>query len=123
MLEQPQDLSGREIDRYRLLHQLGAGGSSVVYLAQQVDNPSSLFAIKLFSVKTLTDPHLRSVLQARFKREASLVQLLSHPHILRVVAFGEQGDDLYTVFPFMDGGTLANPCLSRSWNRRVQTAQ
>lgn len=101
------DLAGKELGGYRLLHQLGAGGGGVVYLAQRLDQPAALFAIKVLDPSAILDPRIRATLSARFLREAEAVKRLHHPHILSVLAAGEQDGYLYMALPFMRGGDLA----------------
>ena len=43
----------------------------------------------------------------RFVREASSLVKLSHPHIVKIVDFGEQGGQPYAVMQFLSGGSLA----------------
>ncbi|HEX9067921.1 MAG TPA: serine/threonine-protein kinase [Ktedonobacterales bacterium] len=97
-------LSGRELGGYRLLHQVGAGGAGVVYLAQRTDRPAELFAVKVIAPSS-GDPH--DTLRPRFLREAAAAKRLRHPRILPVLAVGEADYVLYMVLPFMPGGTLA----------------
>jgi serine/threonine-protein kinase len=100
-------LTGREIAGYRLLHVLGVGGASEVYLAQRLEDPAVLVAMKVLMPSWQLPPDERKNFYARFLREAQAAQRLQHPHILTVLAFGEEGDITYMVLPVMAGGTLA----------------
>ena len=104
---QGSQLAGREVAGYRLLHVLGAGGASEVYLAQRVDDPNVLVAIKVLMPSWQLTPQDRKGFYARFQREAQAAERLKQPHILPVLAYGEQDGVTYMVLPFMPGGTLA----------------
>lgn len=98
--------AGREIAGYRLLHVLGAGGASEVYLAQRLDDPGELVAMKILRPLVGLDPISVAAIEARFLREAEAARRLAHPHILPVLAYGRENDLDYMALPFMPGGTL-----------------
>jgi serine/threonine protein kinase len=98
--------AGREIAGYRLLHVLGAGGASEVYLAQRLDDPGELVAMKILRPLVGLDPASVAAIEARFLREAQAARRLAHPHILPVLAYGREDDLDYRALPFMPGGTL-----------------
>ncbi len=100
-------LAGQEIAGYRLLHVLGAGGASEVYIAQRVDDPTALVAFKVFVPSSQLSLHGRKTFYARFQREIQILQRLQHPSVLPVLAVGDADDVAYMVLPFMSSGTLA----------------
>lgn len=107
MEEIATSLAGQELGGYRLLHQLGAGGGGVVYLAQRVKQPADLIAIKVFDSGAIPDASLRQTMRARFLREAEATRRLRHPHIVPILTAGEERGHLYMALPFMPGGSLA----------------
>jgi serine/threonine-protein kinase len=44
----------------------------------------------------------RATFQARFRREAETLQRLRHPHILRLLDFGEAKGLAYLVLPYLE---------------------
>lgn len=100
-------LTGREVAGYRLLYVLGTGGASEVYLAQSVADPAALVAMKVLMPSWQLSTEGSKNFHARFLREAQTSQRLQHPHILPVLALGEDDGVTYMVLPFMPGGTLA----------------
>jgi serine/threonine protein kinase len=106
-MSQGGEHTGRVLAGYRLLHVLGMGGASEVYLAQRVQDPTALVAIKVLLPAWQLAPELRANFYVRFRREVPLMQRLEHPHILPVLGYGEAVDLVYMVLPFMPGGTLA----------------
>ncbi|HUY77752.1 MAG TPA: protein kinase [Ktedonobacterales bacterium] len=106
-------LIARTLGEYRLVSVLGRGGMSAVYLAERVDDPQALVAIKVLASPPLAGPDARAKAHARFVREIETATQLDHPHILRALAYGEApatGDDApvsYLVSPFAEGGSLA----------------
>ncbi|HLI70590.1 MAG TPA: serine/threonine-protein kinase [Ktedonobacteraceae bacterium] len=101
------DWQGRLIGRYQLVHLLGAGGMSEVWLATDTQLHRQV-ALKMLPMAA----NDRAYLQA-FAYEARAAAALEHPHILSVHDFGEQeieGGEIipYLVMPYVPGGTLAN---------------
>ena len=101
-----EPVAGREIAGYRLLHALGAGGASEVYLAQRLDSPAALVAMKILRPFTGLDAAAAAAVETRFLREAEAARRLTHPHILPVLAYGRDDGLDYMALPFMAGGTL-----------------
>lgn len=96
-----EDLSGRVVDSYRLVSQLGAGGTGQVYLAHdlKLDRP---VALKILSPELAADgDRVR-----RFRQEARAASSLNHPHIVVVHDFGELDGRPYIVTEFIEGETL-----------------
>lgn len=87
--------------RYRPVQILNRGAISVVLQARDVET-GELVAIKLIDDEALaSDITLR-----RFEREADLLRQLSHPNIMRLLAFFKEGDNYHLVMPFMVGSIL-----------------
>ena len=91
-----------QIAGYRLLREIGDGGMSTVYLAEQ----SSLrreVAIKVMLPEALTD----EVSRRRFENEARTIARLEHPHIVGIFEVGRTGDRLpYYTMPYLPRGHL-----------------
>jgi Tol biopolymer transport system component len=100
---------------YRIEALLGEGGMGQVYRAHdtKLDRP---VAIKLL-FEHVADPASRH----RFEREARMVSLLNHPHVLTVHDVGEHGGRQYLVTEFLDGGTLEDWSRAepRTWRQIV----
>src|SRR4051812_4225524 len=88
-------------DRYRLEARIGSRGKPTVYPAQDtvLDQP---VAIKVLNREvTAYSDQLE-----RFKREARAVAQLAHPHIVTVIAYGEDENRPYIVLEYVGGETL-----------------
>src|SRR2546426_8006799 len=97
----PEDLQGQTLGHYRIVRQVGYGGMSTVFLAEDI-NLGREVAVKVFWPRPgETKDFLR-----RFSREARVLAQLDHPNILPVYDFGEQDGHAYLVMPFMGGGSL-----------------
>src|SRR3954453_18101989 len=98
-------LVGMELSgRYRLDAQIGAGGMSTVYKAFDLTLERPV-AVKLMHREIASD----SDQLERFRREARAVARLSHPHIVQVIAGGEEGippSRPFIVFEYVEGETL-----------------
>jgi len=87
-------------DRYRIEHELGAGGMATVYLAQDLKHDRNV-ALKVLK------PELAAVLGAeRFVVEIKTTAALQHPHILPLFDSGTADSFLYYVMPYIEGETL-----------------
>lgn len=95
-------LEGRTLGHYRLLEELGRGGMATVYKAYQPSLDRHV-AVKILA------PFLANQRDffERFRREATAVARLSHPNILNVYDFGQEGDLAYIVMEYVVGGNLA----------------
>lgn len=89
-------------DRYRLERTLGHGGMAAVWLGHDevLDRP---VAVKVLSDTISSDPGF----VARFRREAQTAAGLSHPNVVGVYDFSEEGERPYLVMQFVPGETLS----------------
>ena len=94
---------GRLKDRYRLERTLGRGGMAAVWLGhdETLDRP---VAVKVLSDTIASDPGF----VARFRREARTAAGLSHPNLVGVYDFSDQGERPYLVMQFVPGENLAS---------------
>lgn len=91
--------------RYRIVRKLGEGGMSHVYLAEDIANGNSSYAIKVLSPALSKDENA----MARLRREADLGGRLEHPNICHIIRLGETPDRLvYIVMPYIEGEILAD---------------
>ena len=90
-------------NRYRVLHRLGGGGMADVYVAEQAQ------LARRVVVKVL-HPHLArdAEVAERFRREAEAAAKLVHPHVCGILDYGAASDVVFTVMPFLEGGSLAD---------------
>ena len=85
---------------YRLVKQIGRGGTATVYLAHDLRHERSV-ALKVLH------PELAATLgRERFLREIRLTARLQHPHILPVHDSGEAETAVYYVMPYVEGESL-----------------
>ena len=82
--EDERDLSGKTVDRYRLVREIGRGGMAVVYLAERADGEfEQQLALKLIKRGIDTDEVVR-----RFERERRILARIRHPNIARFIDGG-----------------------------------
>jgi serine/threonine protein kinase len=91
-------LAGIRIGHYRLKEQLGRGGMSEIYLADDVRIEREV------AVKIVSNRHTDYI--ERFRREAEAITTLHHPHILPALDYGEHEHWHYLVMPYIAHGTL-----------------
>lgn len=86
---------------YTLLHELGRGGTAVVYNARH-DATGQTYALKLLK----TEPGMDQDASSRMRREIKLMRDLQHPGIVPLCDFGEYNGQVYLVLEKIDGVTL-----------------
>jgi tetratricopeptide (TPR) repeat protein len=86
--------------QYAIQRELGGGGMSRVFLAEEK-------ALGRKVVLKVLPPDMAAALSPdRFQREARLAAALQHPHIVPLLAAGAAGDVLYYTMPFVEGESL-----------------
>ena len=86
--------------RYLLDRELGGGGMSRVFVAEETTLGRRVV------VKVLTPALAAELDTGRFQREIRIAASLQHPHIAPVHAAGEGGGLLYYTMPFVEGESL-----------------
>jgi len=92
---------GQELGHYQVVEQLGEGGMATVYKALDLRLDRHV-AIKVIRRDALVKPDFL----ARFEREAKALAHLSHPHIVKILDYGEVEGAPYVVMEYFPGGTL-----------------
>jgi eukaryotic-like serine/threonine-protein kinase len=88
-------------NRYRLVAQQASGGMAVVYKAIDLEL-SRTVAVKVLRPSLISDPAFLT----RFRNEARSVANLSHPNIVTVHDFGNEGQAYFIVMEFVEGQDL-----------------
>ncbi len=88
--------------RYELHRRIARGGMADVFLARDalLDRP---VAVKVLFPEFATDP----TFVQRFRREAQAAANLSHPNIVSVYDWGEEGGTYFIVMEYIEGRSLA----------------
>lgn len=94
-----RDRVGQKLGNYRLTCLLGQGGFADVYLGQHI-YLNTQAAIKV-SLEQMTAQDFQ-----RFLKEAQTVAALKHPHILRVLEFGQENATPFLVMEYAAHGSL-----------------
>jgi eukaryotic-like serine/threonine-protein kinase len=88
-------------NRYRVLAQIAGGGMAVVYKAHDT------VLNRVVAVKVLRDTFAQDVdFRARFQREAQAAANLTHPNIVTVYDYGQDGPQSYIVMEYIEGRDL-----------------
>ena len=88
--------------RYRVVKQLGQGGMGSVWLAEDVKLDGFKVAIKMLPSVLVNNKRAYQ----QVKAEALVSLKLSHPNIVTVRAFEEEGGSPFLVMDYIDGQTL-----------------
>ena len=91
----------RTIEHYEIVRRLGAGGSGVVYLANDtlLERP---VVLKILRAGLLSVEQMRSTVL----REARLVSAIEHPNVCSIYEVGESGDEGYIAMQYVPGQSL-----------------
>ncbi|MDQ3035828.1 MAG: serine/threonine protein kinase [Myxococcota bacterium] len=108
----PALVPGATLDeRFRLVREIASGAMGAVWeaidLSGRVDAPAiaagSRVALKVLRPELHSEPSIRR----RFRREASILQSISHPAVVRILDLGTgAGERSYTVMELLHGETL-----------------
>ena len=96
-------------NKYKIIEKIGAGGTSVVYKAERLEDG------KLVAIKVLRDELSDNAQQIeRFLRESRTLHNLSHENIVNILDVGqmEDGKD-YIAMEYVDGMTLKEYILKK----------
>ncbi len=86
--------------QYDILHVLGEGGMSTVYLAKRAADGMEV------AIKVLKREFAVSVLSDRFHQEIEFLTSLEHPNILPLLPSEHSSDILFYVMPYARAGSL-----------------
>jgi len=91
----------KTIEHYEVVRRLGAGGSGVVYLANDtlLQRPAVL---KILRAGLLSAEQMRSTVL----REARLASAIEHPNVCGIYEVGESGDEAYIAMQYVPGQSL-----------------
>jgi eukaryotic-like serine/threonine-protein kinase len=91
----------RTLEHYEFLRRLGAGGSGVVYLANDtlLQRP---VVLKILRAGSLTAEQMRTTIL----REARLASAIEHPNVCAIYEVGESGDQAFIAMQYVPGQSL-----------------
>jgi serine/threonine-protein kinase len=94
-------MARKTIEHYEIIRRLGAGGSGVVYLANdaQLQRP---VVLKVLRAGLLTVEQMRTTVL----REARLASAIEHPNVCGIYEVGESGDEGYIAMQYVPGQSL-----------------
>jgi serine/threonine protein kinase/Tfp pilus assembly protein PilF len=91
----------RTIEHYELERKLGAGGSGVVWLANDTQLMRPV-VLKVLRRGALTSEQMRTTVL----REARLASAIEHPNVCAIYEVGEEGEEAFIVMQYIPGQSL-----------------
>ena len=88
-------------ERYKLISKIGSGGTSDVYLAQDI-KLNRRVAIKILAKTYAFEKNF----VARFKKEAQILARLNHPNIVAIYDWGQFEDSYFICMEYAEGQSL-----------------
>ena len=107
----PDDhLLGTTVGRHVLVSRLGRGGMATVYKGVPRDtlDESQAVAVKMVEVRSMDQES-----EQRFQREWKVCSELVHPHIVKLLDYGQEGDYRYLVMELVNGETMRSQCTGQ----------
>ena len=97
------ELSGRQLadGKYAVGELIGRGAMGDVYLAEHIPLQRRV-AIKVLNPAMMQQPEAAE----RFRREALAASRIDHPHSMKILDFGQEGEFFYIVMEFLEGVSL-----------------
>ncbi len=96
-----EDFTGQTIAQYRLLEQVGEGGTALVYKAEHPDRGTC--ALKILKERTRSDP----TAVKRFLREAGYGARVDHPSVVRTYEYDQEDGIYYLALEWVTGESLS----------------
>jgi eukaryotic-like serine/threonine-protein kinase len=91
-----------KLGKYQLLHMLGEGGASIVWLAERCDGSQQKVAVKCLRAGLVS-----AVTRERFVTEQRMLAKLAHPNIVQLLDAGVSDQGVpYIVMEYIDGAGL-----------------
>ncbi len=94
-------MARKTIEHYEMIRRLGAGGSGVVYLANDTRLQRPV-VLKILRAGLLSVEQMRSTVL----REARLASAIEHPNVCGIYEVGESGDEGYIAMQYVPGQSL-----------------
>ena len=91
------------LGNFRLIERLGGGGMGIVFVAEEVSLGRRV-ALKLIRPEQIYFPQAKE----RFRREVESIAKLSHPGIVQVFSFAEDGGVPYFAMELVEGASLGD---------------
>ncbi len=113
--DSPEEVAG---GRFEIAGFLGEGTRKRVYAARDRERDGSLVAVSVFSTEGMA-----ATAQVRARREAeAMAKLGTHPHLVVVIASGQDGQRPYIASEYMPGGDLGD-LLAGAPDRRLEVGR
>ncbi|HKI00943.1 MAG TPA: serine/threonine-protein kinase [Thermoanaerobaculia bacterium] len=108
--EEPVLREGERVGRYRVLREIGRGGTAVIYLAERADDAFR----QRVALKVLDRAPRDCEACSRFEQERQILASLDHPNIARLLDGGVDGRGLpYIVMELVEGQPIDQYCEER----------
>jgi tetratricopeptide (TPR) repeat protein/TolB-like protein/predicted Ser/Thr protein kinase len=104
-------LEGRILGHYRILHPIGSGGMGQVYLAED-ERLSRKVALKIIASSLLSDESSKQ----RLFNEARAAAKIDHPSVCTVYDVTEEDGVTFIVMKYVEGESLAASLLARPFS-------
>lgn len=96
------------INEFTLGKQIGSGAYATVYEAVEIKSGNRV-AVKIFDRKLLEQEE-----EDQIRREAAILESLTHPHITKSYGFYEDSSKFYLILELLDGGELFDRIVTKS---------
>jgi len=102
---------GEQLNSYKILSRIGAGGMGEVYLAEDTRLDRKIALKVLPSIFTHDARRL-----ARFRTEARAAAALNHPNIATIYSIEENAEEHFITMEYVDGKPLSDTGFRQAWD-------
>src|SRR5581483_3665744 len=96
---QMDDREEQQIGQYRLIRHIGQGGFGKVYMGEHITLKT------LVAIKVLPSDLAREEVD-KFLAQVRIASAFNHPHIIRILEFGEENSTPFLVMDYAPNGSL-----------------
>jgi len=93
--------------QYKLIDVRGSGSMATVYVSRDLAS-NRIFAVKILRPEIANQGEFLE----RFHREAQILMVLTDPHIVRPVEYGDDEDTHFIIMDYVDGSTLKEQIIA-----------
>ncbi|HEY7348949.1 MAG TPA: FHA domain-containing serine/threonine-protein kinase [Ktedonobacterales bacterium] len=93
--------------QYKLIDVRGSGSMATVYVSRDLGS-NRIYAVKILRPEIANQGEFLE----RFHREAQILMVLTDPHIVRPVEYGDDDDAHFIVMDYIDGSTLKEQIIA-----------
>ncbi len=115
--QEPVSPKANGLDKFEKIRMIGKGGSAVVWLVK------NRLSGKQFALKEIDLRHLSPQDRRGTETEIELMKVIQGPTIIKLIESFKEGESLYIVMEYAEGGSLAQKIKKREMDKEPFSQQ